>query len=70
MRQTRKQFAAENQLFRRACQLAGLAPSRHQAGRWRLGQGVAYAFLDDAKVDLYNEEAAVRFPGDAASRPN
>lgn len=62
MKLNRKQFAAENQLFRCACRLAGLAPSRHQAGRWRKQQGTAWRYLDFARAALATEEAAVRFP--------
>ena len=60
-RLTRAEFAADNQLFRLACQMAGMRPSRHQAKRWRLGQGTAYAFLGLAKEMIAVEDAAVRF---------
>jgi hypothetical protein len=39
---TRAQFAATNDLFREACRLAGLVPSRHQAKRWQTSQGLAF----------------------------
>ena len=62
MQQTRRDFARYNVLFRRACALAGLRPSRHQAKHWRLGQGTAYGFLDAARAVIREEDAAVRFP--------
>ena len=62
MQQTREDFARYNVLFRRACQLAGLRPSRHQAKQYRLGRGVAVGFIDAAKAVIADEDAAVRFP--------
>jgi hypothetical protein len=53
---TRAEFASTNALFRRACQLAGLTPSRHQAKRWRKNQGTAWAFVDVAKESLLTPE--------------
>ena len=46
---TRKQFAADNALFRMACALAGLFPSRHQAKRYRAQQGLAWQHVDQAR---------------------
>ena len=66
--QTRSEFARYNVLFRKACLIAGLQPSRHQAGRWRKQQGTAYWYLEAARAVIAEEDESVRFPA-RASQP-
>ena len=42
------QFAAEDHLFRQACNLAGIQPTKRQASKWRNKKGTAYQFKSKA----------------------
>jgi len=52
MDQTNALFAQENKEFRAACEEAGVAPSKRQASRWRMGEGVA--FFAKKAAELHN----------------
>ena len=39
---TNKEFAAQDQKFRVACEVAGIGPSSRQASKYRNNQGLAY----------------------------
>lgn len=45
-------MAKHNKLFRRACELANVQPTRRQASRWRNRRGRAYAKRHDAVKTL------------------
>lgn len=41
---TNKDLADGDEVFQRACKLAGVEPSRRQYSKWKLGQGKAWPF--------------------------
>ena len=41
---TNQQFADKDEVFRRACQLAGIQPTKRQAAKWRSNHGRAHEF--------------------------
>ena len=41
---THKEFAIKDKEFRKACKLAGIAPTTRQAGKYRSCKGLAYQF--------------------------
>lgn len=43
-----KEFASTDQLFRKACDLAGVQPTKRQASKWRRGLGAAYSKKNEA----------------------
>ena len=54
---TNKEFAETDELFRKACELAGIPPTVRQASRWRSarGKGKALQFKSIAMVALGEE---------------
>lgn len=39
---TNQKFAAENEVFQKACEAAGVKPTARQASKWRMGKGAAW----------------------------
>ncbi len=56
---TNAEFAHTDELFRMACQLAGIAPSKRQASKYRAGLGKAYAMRAAATVRLQEKFAGL-----------
>lgn len=50
---TNKEFAAKNELFSKACALAGVTSTGRQASKFRMGRGKAFSFKNQVK----NEES-------------
>lgn len=46
------EFAKQNLLFQKACELAGIQPTTRQASKWRNEKGKAFTFRHDAKSKL------------------
>ena len=38
-----------NEKFKKACELAGVEPTKRQARKWNLGKGKAYSFRNQVK---------------------
>lgn len=53
-----RSFAANDKLFRLACELAATAPTRRQASKWHQGRGLAVRHKQDAKRQLDGVSAA------------
>ncbi len=65
MKQTNAEFAKENKLFIASCELAGVEPSKRQAGRFRRGTGAAFeaqvnASLAFASIKRFASRLGVR----------
>lgn len=54
---TNVHFAAHSPLFRKACELAGVPPTKRQAGKFRRGEGKAYAHREAARQELETSDA-------------
>lgn len=52
--QSNGKFAQSNQLFKIACTLAGVEPTRRQASKWRNRRGRAYSKRHEAIHKLNN----------------
>lgn len=50
--ETNAEFAAGGELFRLACKLAGIAPTKRQASKWRADKGLARKFESAARFEL------------------
>lgn len=50
---------ADNELFRIACDLAGVQPTRRQASKWRNRKGKAYYFRNEAVRALQEKNNAI-----------
>lgn len=46
---TRAEFAKADKTFQKACELAGIKPTKRQAGKWLRGIGIARTFMKEAK---------------------
>lgn len=47
-----RQFAAEDELFRTSCKMAGVEPTKRQASKWRRKCGSAYEYRHGAAAAL------------------
>ena len=56
MNQTNKPFAAEDILFIKACNLAGIEATKRQASRWQNNKGTAFKFKKGAIRELEKEQ--------------
>lgn len=52
-------FAHTDPLFRKACESAGIKPTKRQASKWRNKRGLAYLHRHNAAALLLEEEARV-----------
>ena len=57
---TNREFAAEDEVFRRACQLAGIEPTVYQARKWRHHIGRAHEFKQAALEVLRVTDGVIR----------
>jgi hypothetical protein len=39
---TNKKFAEQDEIFKKACDVAGIKPTKRQASKFRLGKGLAF----------------------------
>lgn len=53
--ETRSQFASNDRLFRKACELAQLNPTGRQASKWHSHKGLAYAHKQEAHKAILKE---------------
>ena len=53
---TNKQICKTSELFRKACELAGIEPTPRQASRFLNHNGKAYKFYNAAKKELTKQE--------------
>lgn len=44
MKTTNREWARENNLFRKACEIAGIPPKGRQASKYRRQKGLAYKY--------------------------
>lgn len=51
MRMTNREMARTNPEFRRACEMAGVYPSRNQYMKWKRGCGAAYRIAHAPVLD-------------------
>jgi hypothetical protein len=49
---TNKEFSTNNQLFKCACELASVEPTKRQASKWRRDTGKAFGFREEAHFTL------------------
>lgn len=56
-----KVFASNNQLFRKACELASVDPTRRQASKYQRGIGKAFLFKGQAKEKLGLDNIPIQF---------
>ena len=49
---TNEQFAQSDPVFRKACELARVSPTRRQASKWHRREGLAVKFAADARKTL------------------
>lgn len=49
---TLREFARDNELFRKACELASIEPTKRQASKWIRGKGLARTFRPAAGREL------------------
>ncbi len=54
---TNRETAASNPTFRKACELAGIAPTKRQASKWARNVGTARNFRNQALAALKQERA-------------
>jgi hypothetical protein len=55
---TNAKFAASDELFRAACKLAAIEPTRRQASKWLNHRGLAWKFRAAAQFELQRSFAA------------
>lgn len=55
MRKPNAVFADDAAVFRRACSIAKIPPTKRQASKWRNQKGLAYAFKNEAIAQLSEE---------------
>jgi len=49
---TNEAFANNDRVFRKACELAGIQPTKRQASKYKNKKGLAYLFKDKAKREV------------------
>jgi len=56
---THREFADNDELFREACNQAGIEVTKRQASKWRSGRGIARSFIWHARKAMEgdNEES-------------
>lgn len=53
-------FLASSPLFRKACELAHIPPTKRQARKWLTHRGAAWERRHDASAELQREKEAAR----------
>lgn len=54
---TFRDFATNNALFRVACELAHIPPTRRQASKWHQHRGLAYSKIGEARREMERKAA-------------